>query len=110
MMFRVNGAAVYSRGGNMIPMDLLEGRFSARGHRRLVRSAAEAHFTMIRIWGGGIYHPAAFYDACDAEGILVYHDLQYNRDEGDVGNTTDQARPAPPSFVSFWFLLVLALC
>ena len=26
------------------------------------------------------------------------------------GRGFDQARPAPPSFVSFWFLLVLALC
>ena len=29
MMFRVNGAAVYARGGSMIPMDLLNGRLSA---------------------------------------------------------------------------------
>jgi beta-mannosidase len=41
MMFRVNGAAVYARGGSMIPMDLLNGRLSAEAHRRLVQSAAE---------------------------------------------------------------------
>ena len=90
MMFRVNGCAIYSRGGNMVPMDLMEGRFTAEAHRRLVHSAAEAHFTMIRVWGGAIYLPSAFYSAASEFGILIYHDLQYNRDEGDVGNTTDQ--------------------
>eukprot|EP01047_Picozoa_sp_COSAG01_P040741 COSAG01_NODE_3448_length_6086_cov_4.407049_4_plen_124_part_00 len=41
MMFRVNGAALYARGGSMIPMDLLSGRLSAEAHHRLVQSAAE---------------------------------------------------------------------
>ena len=71
MYFRVNGAALYARGGNKIPMDLLEGRMTAVGHRRLVQSAAEAHFTMLRLWGGSIWEPRAFYDACDELGILL---------------------------------------
>ena len=40
MFFRVNGAAVYARGGNKIPMDLITGRMSAVGHRRLVQTAS----------------------------------------------------------------------
>lgn len=39
MMFRVNGAPIYARGGAKVPMDLMEGRFTAAGHRRLVQSA-----------------------------------------------------------------------
>jgi beta-mannosidase len=60
LFFRVNGAAVFARGANKIPMDLLEGRMTAVGHRRLVQSAAAAHFTMLRIWGGAIWEPRAF--------------------------------------------------
>ena len=52
MMFRVNGAAVYARGGSMIPMDLLNGRLSAEAHRRLVQTAAEGNFNTMRIWCG----------------------------------------------------------
>ena len=52
MFFRVNGAAVSARGANKIPMDLLDGRMSAIGHRRLVQSAAEGNMNMLRVWGG----------------------------------------------------------
>ena len=43
MMFRVNGAPLYARGGNKIPMELLDGRMTAVAHRRLVQSAAEGN-------------------------------------------------------------------
>jgi beta-galactosidase/beta-glucuronidase len=77
MMFRVNGAATYARGGNKIPMELLDGRMTAVAHRRLVQSAAEGNFNMLRIWGGAIFEPRAFYDAADEFGIMMYHDMQF---------------------------------
>ena len=70
MLFRVNGAAVYARGGNKIPMELLDGRMSAVAHRRLVQSAAEGNFNMLRIWGGAIFEPRAFYEAADEFGVM----------------------------------------
>ena len=33
---------------------------NGEAHRTLVRSAAEAGFTTLRVWGGGIYEPDAF--------------------------------------------------
>lgn len=77
MLFRVNGAAILSRGANMIPMEELEGRLRDDAHVALVRSAADAHMNTLRVWGGGIFLPDAWYDACDELGLLVFHDLQY---------------------------------
>ena len=37
MFFRINGAALYSRGANMIPMEELEGRMDGEAHRILVK-------------------------------------------------------------------------
>lgn len=77
MYFRINGAIIWARGANLVPMDQLEARLSDEGHRELVRSAAKANMNMIRVWGGGSIPPKAFYDACDEAGILLYHDLMF---------------------------------
>jgi len=75
MYFRINGALVYSRGANVVPMHVMEGRWSDEAHVELVKSAATAGINMLRVWGGGALLPQAFYDACDEYGILLYHDL-----------------------------------
>ena len=61
MFWRVNGAAVFSKGANMMPMDQLEGRLDAQAHRILVKSAADAGFNTLRVWGGGMFLPPSFY-------------------------------------------------
>jgi len=77
MFLRVNGAAIWSRGANVVPMDQLEGRLTDEAHRCLVQSAAQANMNMLRVWGGGIVLPDSFYDACDEYGILLYHDMMF---------------------------------
>jgi beta-mannosidase len=77
LMVRANGAPLYMAGANMIPMDMMEGRYSAAAVVRLVRSAAEANMNILRVWGGGTYQSPAFYDTCDEVGLLVLHDIQY---------------------------------
>jgi beta-mannosidase len=71
MRFKVNGANIYSRGGNMIPMEEMEGRSTDNAHRRLVQSAVEGGFNTFRLWGGGIFQWDAWYDACDEFGVLI---------------------------------------
>jgi hypothetical protein len=80
MMFRVNGAAIMSKGANMIPMEEMEGWMDADAHTVLVKSAVEAKMNTLRVWGGGMFLPDAWYDACDELGILVFHDMQYAQD------------------------------
>jgi beta-mannosidase len=77
MRIKVNGADIWARGGNMIPMDELEGRYSDAAHRRLVQSAVEGGFNIFRLWGGGIYQVDSWYEACDDLGVLIYHDMMY---------------------------------
>jgi beta-mannosidase len=33
---------------------------------------------MLRIWGGGLYEPDVFYQACDEKGIMLMHDFMYS--------------------------------
>lgn len=90
MRYRVNGANIWARGANMIPVDQLEGRLDPVAIRTLVASAAAAHFNVFRFWGGGMFAPAAFYDACDEAGLLLYHDMQYAQGGHSPANTSTQ--------------------
>ena len=73
--FRVNGRRIFAKGGNWIPPDCLYARVTAEKLDRLVCEARAANFNMLRIWGGGLYERDAFYEACDREGILLWHDF-----------------------------------
>lgn len=92
MLWRVNGAVVLSRGANMIPMEELEGRMSAAAHTQLVQNAVDANMNTLRVWGGGMFLPDAWYDACDQLGIMVYHDMQYAQGGHSPKNSTTQDR------------------
>ena len=90
MRFKVNGADIYSRGANMIPMEEMEGRSSDAAHRRLVQSAVEGGFNTFRLWGGGIFQYDAFYDSCDEFGMLIYHDLMFAQGDHSPSRTPTQ--------------------
>ena len=90
MFWRVNGAPIMPRGANQIPMEELEGRMSGVAHRRLVQSAVDGGLNTLRVWGGGMFLPDAWYDACDELGVLVYHDMQFAQQGHAPANTTSQ--------------------
>ena len=80
MRFKINGADAYVRGGNMIPLEELEGRRSAGAYAQLVASAAAANFNVMRVWGGGIFLDDAFFEATDRLGIMLYEDVMFSSD------------------------------
>lgn len=107
--YKVNGADVWSRGASLVPMEALEGRADDAATRRLVLSAAEAGMNTLRVWGGGIYPPESFFDACDEAGIMVLHDMMYAaavwegpivfyhyREEGEAGACGKASPTTPP--------------
>ena len=72
---RVNGQPVFCHGVNIGPHDAILARLTAAKYEALVAEAREAHVNMIRINGCSIYEGAAFYEACDRAGILVWQDF-----------------------------------
>jgi len=75
--FVVNGRPIFAKGANWIPAHSFVAGLERDDYARDLRSAAEANFNMIRVWGGGIYEQDAFYDLCDELGLLVWQDFMF---------------------------------
>lgn len=71
----VNGVHIYAKGGNWVPADAFPSRVTPQKYEMLIRQLKEGNMNMLRSWGGGIYEPQAFWDACNKMGIMVSQDL-----------------------------------
>lgn len=76
--FQVNGKKMFAKGGNWIPVDQLL-RLDRPRYDRLLSLARDAHFNLLRVWGGGLYETDDFYELCDEYGILAWQEFLSNR-------------------------------
>jgi beta-mannosidase len=77
-VFVVNGVSILSKGSNWIPADSFPTRITDDHLEYLIRSAAEIHHNMLRVWGGGFYEEERFYDLCDRYGVLVWQEFIFS--------------------------------
>ena len=75
--FKVNGVPFYAKGANYVPEEMIETWTDVDNTLRLLQAAKDAHFNMLRVWGGGIYPSDDFFNICDSLGILVWEDFMY---------------------------------
>lgn len=68
----VNNRPIFAKGTNWIPPSIFPGTINHGTYLPLLRMARNAHFNLIRCWGGGIINPTEFYDLCDELGLLVW--------------------------------------
>ena len=75
--FKLNGKSVFMKGANYVPPDSFLPRVPDATYFSLVENARKANMNMLRVWGGGVYADDEFYNACDANGILVWQDFMF---------------------------------
>lgn len=75
--FRINNTDIFSGGSCWIPADSFLTRIDSQTYRDWIELLKDGNQAMIRVWGGGIYEPDVFYDACDEMGILVWQDFMF---------------------------------
>ena len=75
--FKVNGVPFYAKGANYVPEEMIETWIDVNHTIQLLEQAKDAHFNMLRVWGGGIYPSDDFFTLCDKLGILVWEDFMY---------------------------------
>ncbi len=73
----VNGQAFFAMGADYIPMDSLVARVDQARTRKFLESARDAHFNVVRVWGGGYYPDDFFFDLCDELGLVVWQDFMF---------------------------------
>ncbi len=68
----VNGRVIFARGSNWVCPEIFPGKITADTYRPLLELARDAHFNLLRTWGGAIINKECFYEICDELGILVW--------------------------------------
>lgn len=68
----VNNRRIFAKGTNWVPPEVFPGTITRDTYLPLLRMARNAHFNLLRCWGGGIVNPPEFYDLCDELGLLVW--------------------------------------
>ena len=58
---KVNDVAVYLKGSNWIPADVLPESASLEYVQELLTACKEANMNALRVWGGGLYESDEFY-------------------------------------------------
>lgn len=85
LYFAINGKRLFLKGGNWgLPEYLMRNRTAADYEIR-VRFHKEQNFNIIRNWMGSV-PDAAFYEACDRYGIMIWDDFWLNKPDGKPGD------------------------
>ncbi|KAL3474146.1 glycoside hydrolase superfamily [Aspergillus californicus] len=75
--FRINNIDAFASGSCWIPGESFLPRLTEQKYRDWLELMVEGNQNMIRIWGGGIFEPEVFYEACDELGIMVWQDFLF---------------------------------
>jgi len=73
--FVVNGEKCFINGANWAPLDCIIARVTPEKRASVLSQIRDANLNMLRVWGGGIYEEDDFYEFCDANGIMIWHDF-----------------------------------
>ncbi|MCB4791666.1 MAG: hypothetical protein LHV68_07235 [Elusimicrobia bacterium] len=74
---KVNGIPIFAKGTAWIPSDSVNTHMNEERYSDLLTKAADSHYNMMRVWGGGYYEDEAFYRVCDEKGLLVWQDFMF---------------------------------
>ena len=72
---QINGEKALYKAAKWMPVDLLFPNASDKQCRNLLQQVHDANINLLRVSGCGVYESAAFYQACDDLGIMIWQDF-----------------------------------
>src|SRR6202012_8819 len=73
----VNGVPIFARGAVWTSLDVVTLTSTPAEYARVLALVKDAGMNMLRLSGTLFYEDDAFYEACDALGILVWQDFMF---------------------------------
>lgn len=71
----INNRAIFAKGSNWVAPEIFPGIISAETYQPLLEAAKEAHFNLLRSWGGAMLSKESFFEQCDALGLMVWQEF-----------------------------------
>lgn len=71
----INNRSIFAKGSNWVNPEIFPGTITAETYRPLLKLAQEAHFNLLRVWGGGIVNKESFFELCDEMGLMVWQEF-----------------------------------
>ncbi len=90
----VNGVPVFARGACWTPMDARSLQASPAQLDAELQRLRAAGINMLRLSGATLYEGDAFFDACDAHGVMVWQDLMFANMDYPATDAAFQAQVA----------------
>ncbi len=91
---RVNGEPVFCRGACWVPLDTLRLHAHPAALAEVIGRVRAAGMNMLRVPGTMVYESPAFFEACNAAGILVWQDLMFANMDYPAGDPAFDAEVA----------------
>ncbi len=95
-----NGQRVFLQGVNWVPPSPLYGQLRSEDYAPLLERFRRMGCTLLRVWGGAVIERQAFYDLCDAMGLLVWQEFLQSSSGLDNVPPDDPTLVAELAFVS----------
>jgi beta-mannosidase len=71
----INHRVIFCKGTNWVNPEVFVGTITEARYSELLNLAKEAHFNLLRCWGGAIVNKEAFFNLCDALGLMVWQEF-----------------------------------
>jgi beta-mannosidase len=71
----INNIRIFAKGTNWVNPEVFPGILTEERYKELLELAKGMHFTLLRVWGGGIVNKDSFFELCDQMGIMVWQEF-----------------------------------
>ena len=71
----INNRRIFAKGSNWVNPEIFPGICTGETYAPLLRAARDAHFNLLRCWGGAPAQKEAFFAQCDRLGLMVWQEF-----------------------------------